>query len=139
MAVRDDAVTRRQDNSPANDGGRGFDRHAPAPDEFAPGQGEEQHAGNQPGGVSEPTSGLPWLRGIESRPCERLFEFQPRVADVVQALLAVLRQAPLQQPAQPRRRAGRKRGPLRLGLDDRRENVGDGVARETRPAGQHLE
>jgi len=69
----------------------------------------------------------------------RLAQRDARVPDRLQPLARVLAQRASQQVAQPRRRGRRQPRPVGLGPHHRRQHVGDGLAREGGPSGQHLE
>ena len=66
-------------------------------------------------------------------------DLKARVADVTQALARVPRQAPAQEVTDTGGRLGGKQAEVRLPREDAREDVRDGLAREERFPGQHLE
>ena len=66
---------------------------------------------------------------------ERFLDFEARVADVAQAALRILLETALQQSPDARRRLRGQSAPVGLALEDRRDRVGDRLARET-PAGR---
>ena len=66
------------------------------------------------------------------------FELQPRIADVAQPPRRVLPKAPLEDAAHVRGCVGGQGRPVGLALDHLGERVGDAVAGEDAPAGQHL-
>ncbi len=65
-------------------------------------------------------------------------EGDPRLADRLQPDLRVLAQTPLEQPADRPRRGVRQHVEVRLPGQHRGEHVGDGVAVEQLPPGEHL-
>jgi len=69
---------------------------------------------------------------------EGIADLDAGVGDVVQALPRVLGEATLQQSAGRGRRVCGQRFPVWLLLEDRRQRVGDGLARKRPLARQHL-
>ena len=67
-----------------------------------------------------------------------LLELEPRIADRTQPLARIFLETAAQQPADRRRRALRKRLPVRLGLEHGGEHLRHVVAVERAGAGQHL-
>ena len=86
-------------------------------------------------------SGRPPRRGDRGRGGRRVFflrQLDPRVGDVVQPLLRVLPQAAPEKAADPRRDPRGKRVEVGGRLQDRRQDVGEGLALEEPAAGEHL-
>ncbi len=87
--------------------------------------------------------------GARSRSCQRpgrrfpelgqgLFELDSRVAHVAEPAVRILLQAAAEEVPDSQRRVGRQSIPVRVGREDGRENVGDGLPRERALAAQEL-
>ena len=70
---------------------------------------------------------------------QRILELEPRVADIAQATGKIFVEAPANHPYDRRRQPGRKQLPVRLAIQNRRDDVGGRLAVERSPARQHLE